>query len=234
MNDRVQGWTRADVLGSAWESLKQHAAVLVGACVVADVVGSLPELVAPMLVRGHTLEPETTALTVVELCGSLLGFLIATTLGAGVTRIALDAADGDSPEFSSLWGELPRAPAFVGAALLLVAASSLPFAAAVIAVMLGMPTVVGLIIAIVGFAVCHLGFSLAPFYVIDQRVGPVEAMGASWRATRGHKFGLFSLAVLLALLAVPVVIFTCGLGLLVYVPFMALVYADVYLRLARA
>lgn len=85
----------------------------------------------------------------------------------------------------------------------------------------------------VGFAYVALGLSLAPFAAALEPLGPVEALGRAWRATRGKRLALlvfWSATVVFALAGF--LLFCVG-----YLATVALVYlmpAEAWLALTRA
>ena len=58
--------------------------------------------------------------------------------------------------------------------------------------------------------------------------GPVNALKRSWQLTDGAKMPLFLFGLGLSLAGVPLILLTCGLGALVFTPFMYTGYALVF------
>jgi uncharacterized membrane protein len=67
--------------------------------------------------------------------------------------------------------------------------------------------------------------------VVDQNMGPIEAMKASWGATTGQKLPiiLWGLVAFLVMMAGGL---ACGLGMLVAMPIVYLAHTTIYLRLS--
>ncbi len=76
-------------------------------------------------------------------------------------------------------------------------------------------------------AVPAAGFALAPFYVVDASMTPFQAMGASWRATRGQRFAVW-LYLAGFVVALVIGLLLGGVGLFVTLPLygMGLAYAS--------
>lgn len=100
-------------------------------------------------------------------------------------------------------------------------------------ILVGLITVVGFILLIIPGVIAVLGLMFTKYLVIDRKLGPVQALKASWRITKGHKLhllgfiavsGLLNLAGAIALL----------IGLLVTVPLTMLAAAHIYRALVRA
>ncbi len=90
----------------------------------------------------------------------------------------------------------------------------------------------GLAAALVFVPLCvyvsvRIGF-FGPYLIIDRDFGPVEAIKESWDLTTGHFWGLFGVALVLALMqAGGLLLF--GVGLLLVLPLTALVRSSGYL-----
>jgi uncharacterized membrane protein len=84
---------------------------------------------------------------------------------------------------------------------------------------------------IVPGVILALGWSLAPFYVVDAGMGPIEAMKASWSATRGQKGEIFVLGIAsvgLTLLGV----LMCCVGVLATSPILYVAFAIAFIRMS--
>jgi len=78
--------------------------------------------------------------------------------------------------------------------------------------------------------IIFLPFALTPFFVVDQNVGVIEAMGRSWRASR-HSFGALWL-LHLAMLPLRLIATTSVVGLLLALPLYYLALAYAYVRVS--
>jgi len=77
-----------------------------------------------------------------------------------------------------------------------------------------------------------LMFMFTTLIVIDRGLGPIEAMKESSRITRGHRWTLLGLALLVVLVTL-LVLLALVVGLLVSVPVSWIALAHVYRVLAR-
>ena len=97
-------------------------------------------------------------------------------------------------------------------------------------VVYGVAVAVGFVLLIVPGIILHLRLQFAPYFLLDQKCGPIEALQKSWNATRGSAWSLFGLAV--AIWFVNVLGLIClFVGLLATGPTSALAMADVYTKL---
>jgi uncharacterized membrane protein len=90
----------------------------------------------------------------------------------------------------------------------------------------------GLILLIVPGIIWAVKFQFYRFYIIDKKMGPIEALKASGKATMGHKWKLFKLD--LALIGIIIVGFLALIvGLLAAVPTVWVAMAYAYRRLQK-
>jgi hypothetical protein len=121
-------------------------------------------------------------------------------LAVGLTRIWLQVARGQPAEFGTL---------FSGGDRLLPL-----FLAELVRTIL---VYVGIFLLVVPGIILALGLSFAAFFVVDAKSGPIEALTASWNATKGHKGALLVFGI--ACLGINIVgAIPCGLGLVVTFP----------------
>lgn len=208
-----QPWTTGEALTLAWARFKEFAPVLILAyllnLVLSMIVGQAGNIVT--LAGGIRASSVAGSLTA---AGGVLGQIVAAYLQVGMTRIVLDAARGKAPEFGTLFAGGDRFfPLFL------------------VNLLMALAILLGLVLLIVPGVIMGIGFSLAPFYVVDAGMGPIEAMKASWSATRGQKGEIFVLgiaAVGLSLLGM----LMCCVGLLATSPILYVAMAVAFIRMS--
>ena len=172
-------------LGTGWETLKQRfwllivAVLIYGAIEVASNVFTVP--VGP----GGPQQP-------VSVIGPLWSILVTGPLLVGLAWLALRAVRGLEPELDDLFEGFRHYPDAVGGMLVY-----------------GLAVTVGLILLVVPGLIAMVRLAFTPYLIVDRELGPIEAVKASWEATRGHGWSLFGL------LVVSVFILVGGLLLLV-------------------
>ncbi|MBX3216411.1 MAG: hypothetical protein KF850_30515 [Labilithrix sp.] len=232
-----QPWSVGEVVSGGWHAYKAHWAPLTFGYLVATLIGATPGQVAPMAALAGTLEEGTPAYYALHLPLSVVGWLVAEFLTAGFTRAAMRALRTNDASFGDFFAAGARFVAFVGMSLLRTVATALASLVFVVAVALVAAKVVSPLVVLPAFlflvpgVIVALGLSIAPFYVIDQNLGAVASLQASWGATRGHKGHLFALM----LVEVGVILLgmaACCLGIFAAVPVMLLARAIVYMRLS--
>ena len=143
----------------------------------------------------------------------LIGLAVTATFCLGLFRIYLRFRDGEKPIFENLFDGVARAHTWIGASLIA-----------------GVAVVMGLILLIVPGVVMLIRLWFVGFVLVDDRVGPIDAIQRSWDLTRGHTMDL--LVFFLLLVGLNLLGAVClGVGLLVTVPMTGLAMAHVYRHL---
>jgi uncharacterized membrane protein len=143
-----------------------------------------------------------------------LGYrLVLSGFSAGLAYMALRAADGLTVNFGDLFARFDCFFKYFLSSLLYMAIVA-----------------IGLILFIVPGIIWAVRFGLYPFFIADQKAGPVEALKLSSEATYGYKWDLFKF-LLLFVLACIVGTLLFLVGLFVVLPVFSIAYAIIYRRL---
>lgn len=164
----------------------------------------------PMIATHHSFIEILMGLVV-----SLIGCIVITIVGIGVTRIYFKVARHESAHFRSVLHGEDRFIPYILAVLISSAA-----------------IVLGLILFVLPGIFIALRLSMVKLYVVDRNVGPLEAITLSWHATRGQAWQLFGL-LLVAILVNLLGALAFGVGLLVTIPLTILAFIDVYEKLSH-
>jgi hypothetical protein len=209
-----QPWSIGDAIRGGWDAYKANWAALTLGYLIATFIGGTPGQVAPVLALTGVLSERTVPYYAVHVPLTIVGWLVAEFLTAGFTRAALQSIRTGHASIGDFFRAGERYVPFVLCSLLRT-----------------MATAFGLILLVVPGIIVALGFANAPFYVIDQRLGPVEALRASWRSTDGQKGELFLLS--LAEIGITLVgLLAACLGIFVAVPVMLVARAIVYTKMS--
>ena len=206
-----QPWSPTEVLGLGWEAVKRDFPVLVFAPFMAMVIGQIPAAVNSGLVASGAISDPMVVLAVNGVF-TLFGVIIGMFFQVGLIRIYVSAARGESPDFSMLFGGADR--------FIWVLLNQLLF---------GLIVGVGMVLFLVPGFIAMAGLFHSQFYVVDARMGPIEAMQASWEGTKGQKGDVFLLGVLTMLLMFAGLLALC-VGYLVAMPVAYVGTAIAYLR----
>jgi hypothetical protein len=222
-----------DAVTFAWERIKADpgttlATIIVGAIIPGAIFGVL-YVVSSIFVgllgaaarsgasprRGA--EAFDAMLPVIIGINSIAGILaaaVALFLGAGIVNFSLKVARGQPYQFGDLFGG--------GKYFLSIFAAGL---------LIGIAVDIGLIFLVVPGIILSLGFSVAPWVIVDRGLGPIEGMKASWELTDGHKGTIFIFNLIAFGLSLAGVC-ACGVGTLIVVPILCIAHAYIYLKLS--
>jgi uncharacterized membrane protein len=205
-----------DMLRSTWTPYTDN--VLVGLCLpavlvyVPTIVVILPTLLIIALIGGIAAftKPEALfALWPVLLIGMIAFAALYNFIRVGWTKIALDIARGGHPPFAEFGKGTPRFVDFL-----------------IVNFIIGIATFIGGLFFVVPGIFIAVRTALAPYLVVDQNLGPIEALKESNRLVTGYSWQTFLYYILLT-----VCHFVAGLVPLVQVvlPLAVMGYFDVAL-----
>jgi hypothetical protein len=203
------GFTIGSALSFGWETFKKRPWFFIFVTILILVVSVLGE--------GVSRAVDETAKDLPFL-GTLLSLAFSTLISMGVTGFALAAHDNpETVELSALWH--PHSFwKYCGLSILyvLIILTSLSLVLALVATLgaeAGLK--VGIPLLIVAGTIIFLMFIFSGFLVIDRGFGPIQALKESHRITRGYKWRLFGLYLLLFIINL-VGIFAFVLGFLLW------------------
>ena len=177
-------WEAGDALSQGWEVFKRQWVTFALGPLMAYFGAGIPASIVNQV--GQSSGASAEQLSIFIMIGQLITFAIITYFNAGFMKASLSAVRGNTPQFGELFSGGSRFLPLLGTYFLMY-----------------LCIVVGLILLIVPGIIAALALSMAPFYCVDQNLGPVEALKASWNATDGQKgkifvYGLLSILVLFA------------------------------------
>ena len=195
-----QPWDVGSALRQAWELYKPNWAALTFGYVLIAFISALPGQLVGVLQLAGLVEPGTAGYYAAQGGVAFIGWIIGEFFAVGFTRVALQTTRTGTASFGDFFSGASRFLPFVGMSLLRAIA-----------------VVGGTLLLVVPGVILALGFSNAPFYCVDQQLGPVASLKTSWESTDGHKSNLFvyTLAEVGLLLGG---LLACCLGVLVVVP----------------
>jgi len=209
-----QPWAVGEVLSIGWEAVKRSWAVLIFGTLIAGIIGAVPSYIPVILVAARIVVEGSAEYWVVYTVCTGISYAIQIFFQVGLVRIFLEAARGREPDFGLLLSGSDRYLPLLGMTLLMT-----------------LGVFGGTLLLIVPGIIFVLGVSLGMFYCVDAKLGPIEALKASWSATQGSKGQLF--VYWLASIAVAFLgLLACCVGFYVAIPVIWAGYAVVYVRLS--
>jgi uncharacterized membrane protein len=205
MNTR--GLPVRETIDTGWNVFKDSIGLAIGVMVATSLIPSAIQWFAELATIGDD-EPGPlvwVAIAIVEI-----------TLELGAVNVFLKLRDRQPAEFADLFNVFPRVPVFFIAVLIAFFAILFGF------IMLIIP---GIIVA--------LRLQFIPYIVLDEDIGPLDAVQRSWNLTRGFTFDLFLYGLLL--LGINILgIMALGIGVFVSAPVTGIATADMYRFLRHA
>lgn len=141
---------------------------------------------------------------------SLVSLVVSVILKLGLLKVFLNLVDGGRPALNDLWSTTRFLPEYFGAVLLMA-----------------VPIIIGFILFIVPGFYLYLRWQFFSILIVDQNLGPIEALKTSWRLTRGRAVDMFLMFAVLAALVLAGSLFI-GVGLILTLPLSLIFFASVY------
>lgn len=209
-----QPWDVGDVVRAGWEIYKTHWAPLTFGIFLTTMIGSIPGQVPSIFVQSGAVQQGSTEYWLIYAPFALVGQIIAEYFGTCMTRASLRAARENNVTFGDFFSAGGSFFSFLG-----------------MSIVRGLACVLGLLLFIIPGVILSLGFMNAGFYVVDQKMGPVESLKASWESTDGQKGSLFVYT--LAELGITILgMLACCFGIFVAIPVCLLARAIIYMRMS--
>lgn len=198
-----------DVFADNWK-------VLLGSTLLHELLPGVPlgigGIIAFILIIASGGDKHPMTILVAMLCG-IVAAIIATVIMAWLTVGYLDicagAVSGARPRTGLLFGGMDRAGNFL--ALMFLQGSII---------------MIGCLFLVLPGIYLALRLSFAPYSVVYQRMGPIEALKDSWQLTDAYQWPL--LLFWAAFLAIGAVVLSIPLGSLIYAPYVNLCYITIY------
>lgn len=199
----TRGLPLGESIRFGWRMIQSSTVFIVGVTLVAFFVPSLIEWAG-----------DTALDSRLQQFGiGLISSAVSATFALGLAKIYLRFRDGEKPIFENLFDGLARLHIYVAAMIIVSIA-----------------VVMGLCLLLVPGIIFLLRLWFVGFVVVDEAVGPLEAIQRSWDMTRGYTMDLFLLFLLLVGLNL-LGILCLGVGLFVTVPISGLALAFIYRHL---
>jgi uncharacterized membrane protein len=143
----------------------------------------------------------------------ILNFAVSAFFTSGIAKFALKVAKGEPYAFGDV---------FSGGQYFL--------RVFVINILNFFAVVIGLALLVVPGFIVAIGFGMAIPVTVDRNLGPIEALGESWKITDGNRVNLFIFGLIAFALAIAGTC-ACGIGLLLVAPILYVAWLYIYLKL---
>ena len=195
-----------------WEIFKSQMGIVIGAVLIVGAVNFGLSMFGDAI--SIALENEEIGPLVVAVF-NMGSWLVNTFLGIGQTIVLLNVARGRPARI----GEIMEG----GPYFLRILGGSIVF---------GLMVLVGVLLLIIPGIILALMFGQYYMLIIDRNVGVFDAFGMSRQITDGNKMTLLGISLAGGFLAIGVTLVTCGVGILIVGPYLALMSPVIYLMMA--
>jgi uncharacterized membrane protein/DNA-directed RNA polymerase subunit RPC12/RpoP len=204
-----------DIFSRTWIIFKQQW----GPCLLAMIVVWAISLAFNMVFSfglnfAAGLSRDQAIILVSNVASYLITNLFSIWLGIGLALYFLRIARGQRAELSELFAGGPYFLRTLGATILVILA-----------------VLAGWILCIVPGIIFSLMLSQFYYLILDRNVGVIDSLSISKDIMNGNKMTLFLIGLIGGVVGILIVVFTCTVGLLVVIPFFALLRAVIYLAI---
>jgi uncharacterized membrane protein len=228
-----------DAINFAWERIKADPGTIIGAIIVASllmgvvftvlwVVGGLVQAALAVATTatvgaGRHRVPDPAALPislgfsivglVVQLVTVIIILPVVAYFSAGIVKFTLKVVRGEPYAFGDVFSGGPHLlPVLVAVFIAHLAAG------------------LGFVLLVVPGVIISLGLSMAVPLIVDRGLGPIDALGESWKLTDGNRLNLFIYWLIAFGLSIAGGC-ACGLGFVVVNPLILIGWIYIYARL---
>lgn len=206
-----QPWEVGEVCRIAWAVIKREPMLIVAQLIV-FVIPQVFGSVAGVAEAFGVFEAGSGPALILQGGFTLVSVFVSWFLQVGMVRMFLAAVREQPAPLSLLFSGGDRFLTMFGAMFLT-----------------GFAVGIGFVLLIVPGVIAYLGLWLGKFYVVDQKLGAVDALKASWRDTNGNRLDLFVFAC--AYTGIVMAGFCmCGIGILLTLPIAEAALTVIYLR----
>ena len=172
---RAQRFSKGEAVRFGWETMKSNLGFFIGLLVVYWLISCVPNVIAYLTAE------KIAIVSIIFSIGIQALYMI---LSMGLIRVALRFCDGEKPEYGDLFACYPLFFKYLFAYIL--------YALIVVA---------GTILLIVPGIIWGIKYWFFAYFVVDKKLGPIEALKKSSEITKGIKWDLFIFGLLLAAIA---------------------------------
>ena len=203
----VQKFSKKEALAFGWNTVMNNFLFFLGLLVIWGVISFLFNIAAKEL---EEIAPAFSFLI------SIVGFVVGAIINMGMLYIMLRFADNIKPSYADLLApakQIQRITSFILGSIFY-----------------GLIVLAGFILLIIPGIIWSIKYGLFRYAIVDEGLGPIEALKRSAMLTQGSKWNLFLLGLLLGLINILGVL-AFGFGLLITIPLSMVAGAYVYRKL---
>lgn len=201
----MQTFSKKEAIKFGWETMKANFWFFAGLLLIMFAVSFIPGEISREL-KGVA--------PFLSFIFALIGWILDIIIGIGVIKIALDFVDNRKSEYKELFTHYKLFFRYLGASILY-----------------GLIVLGGFILLIAPGVIWAIKFSFFRYFIVDKNAGVMESLKLSAEATKGMKWNLFLLGIILIGIVILGAI-ALGIGLFAAIPTVTIAYACVYRKLS--
>lgn len=187
-----------------WNTMKSNLGFFIGLLIVVGLIYSVPDII---------LELVTKDAPILSIIIWIVSWILSILVSMGLIKISLRFCDNEKARFSDLFSQYPLFFKYLFGSILY-----------------GLIVLAGLILLIIPGIIWGIKFRFYDYFIIDKKLGPIEALKRSSAITKGTKWNLFLFGLLLGLIDVLGFLFLL-IGLFATIPTTMVAMAFVYRKL---
>lgn len=200
-----KSFSKSEAISFGFKTTKENIYFLIIVLIISFVINVLPGAISSSLPNNASL---------LGFLISLVGWGIQLVVGLGMVHIALKLVDGKKTTYSDLFKHSHLLIPYLFASILY-----------------GLIVAAGFILLIIPGIIWAIKFQYFTYFMVDQGLGPIDALKKSASVTKGTKWNLFLLRILLGLINILGAL-CFGIGLLITIPLGMLAEAHVFRKLS--
>jgi uncharacterized membrane protein len=194
-----------EAVAFGWETAKSNIGFFIGVLVVAMLIQIIPRGIGDYVAAYFPL---------ISVVFYIIAAVLEMVVGMGIIKISLKFCDGTKGKLDDLLSSFHLVIKYFLASLLYLL------------IVTG-----GLILLVIPGIIWCIKYSLFPYFIVDEGLGPLEAIKASGRATQDAKWQLFLFGLLIGIINIAGVL-ALFVGIFITFPLSLVAYAYVYRKLA--
>lgn len=194
----------SEALKYGWTQTKAHYAFFL-------VIGII------VFVITHLLDSMSKSDDVTVVVANLISIIFTLFINVGMVKVLLKIVNNSKPTHQEFFSITPQQFfRYLGCSILY-----------------GLLVLIGLVLLIIPGIIAIVRLQFGYYFLIEKDMGPVDALKASWDATRGHGMDLFLFVLMFAIINFIGAIFF-GIGLIVTIPITMIATVFIYKKLTSA
>ena len=202
----TQSFSKKEAISYGWKATKANFKFFVLLMLSLFAVNVLPGMLR------DNITPDKNSL--IAFLISIISWILQLIVGLGLIKIALEIQDHKKTHYSDLFSQSHMVINYFLASFLY-----------------GLIVIAGLILLIVPGIIWGIKYQYFSYFIVDKEMGPIEALKASSKITKGSIWNIFLLRILLILINIGGAILL-GIGLLATVPIGMMAEVHVFRKLS--